>query len=144
MRIGDNLSVLEIEEEDITISVEEQLNDLAADLVSFKRYNTFLERLFSQNDGKWHKLEALCNGIKDIEQRFIDLRDAGSLVESVRVAWLDYRNESLQKKYCVIIFFCENPHWITDAIYNKRRFLKDLYTSDKLHSFATVASGLKK
>lgn len=136
MKIEENL--YEFEEEEI--SVEEELNDLAADLVSFKRYSTFLERLFSQNDGKWHKLEVLCSGIKDIEQRFIDWRDAGSLVESVQVAWLDYPNESLQRQYCVIIFFCENPHWITDAIYNKRRFLKDLYSSDKLHSFATLAS----
>lgn len=141
MNIKEYHTVLEVEEEedDIELSVEEELNDLAADLVSFKRYSPFLERLFSQSPGTWNKLETLCSGIKDIEQRFIDWQEAGTVIESVRVAWLDYPESSYGGEYCVIIFFCENPHWITDAIYNKQRFLKDLYKSHNIYSFPPVA-----
>jgi hypothetical protein len=141
MNIQENLTLFEVEEEEdeIELSVEEELNDLAADLVSFKRYSPFLERLFSQSYGTWNVLEHLCSGIKDIEQRFSDWEEAGTVVESVRVAWLDYPESSYGGQFCVIIFFCENPHWITDAIYNKKRFLKDLSASHDSYSFATVA-----
>lgn len=141
MNIKENHTVLEVEEEedDIELSIEEELNDLAADLVSFKRYSPFLERLFSISPGTWSKLENLCSGIKDIEQRLIDWQEAGTVVESVCVAWLDYPESSYGGEYCVIVFFCENPHWITDAIYNKQRFLKELCKSHDIYSFATVA-----
>lgn len=142
MKIEESHTILEVEEEeeDADLSVEEELNDLAADLVSFKRYSAFLERLFAQNHGTWNKLETLCRGIKDIEQRLFDWQEADTVIESVRVTWLDYPESSNGGEYSVIIFFCENPHWITDAVYNKQRFLNDLYTSRDIYSFAPIAS----
>ena len=106
------------------LELEDRLSSLTADLVEFESNDLFLERLFSEEAGKWIGIEPLCNGLKEIESQLEELRE--SVEGTLQVTWLDYPNAAYGECYCIIIFFVEALHWSNLALYNKQLFLRKL------------------
>ncbi|WP_017660870.1 hypothetical protein [Baaleninema simplex] len=102
------------------LSVEENLSDIAAELLSSRRNEDFLERLFSVESGKWIDMPPLCKGLIEIEEQ---LEEAGkSFREAPQVTWLPYSSPCYEQGFCIIIFFVEDLHWSSVALYNKNYF----------------------
>lgn len=112
------------QEENLEMELEDKLSSITADLVEFESNSQFLERLFSEEAGKWIEIEPLCNGLKEIESQLEELRE--SVEGTLQVTWLDYPNAAYGEGYCIIIFFVEALHWSNLALYNKQLFLRKL------------------
>ena len=63
------------QEENLEMELEEKLSSITADLVEFESNSQFLERLFSEDAGKWIEIESLCSGLKEIESQLKELRE---------------------------------------------------------------------
>ncbi|MBD1806921.1 hypothetical protein H6F98_15850 [Microcoleus sp. FACHB-SPT15] len=118
-------------EENLEMELEDKLSCLTADLVEFESNSLFLERLFSEEVGKWIEIESLCSGLQEIESQLEELKElfvaccpegAGTL----RVTSLDYPDAACGEGFCLIIFFVEALHWSNLALYNKQLFLRKL------------------
>ena len=101
------------------MNLENKLSDITADLVELEENSAFLERLFSIEAGKWVDAVSLCKGLTQIKGQLEKLKE-----ETMRVTWLDYPDAAHGKGYCLIIFFSEELHWSSVALYNKRWFLR--------------------
>jgi hypothetical protein len=103
--------------EDAHISLEDELSDICADLVSYD--STLLDRLFSSKSGLWLDVASSCElhleRIKEINQQ------VGGAVD---ITWLDYPNSTSGKGFCTVIFFLEPLLWNYIAIYNRLLFVK--------------------
>ncbi len=115
MNLEDGLEELEL---------EDRLSSLTADLVEFESNDLFLERLFSEEAGKWIEIESLCSKLQEIEGQFEELRK--SFEGTLQVTWLDYPSVAYGGGYCLIIFFVEALHWSNLALYNKQLFIRKL------------------
>ena len=106
------------------MNIEEQLADITADLVERDENNPFLERIFSQKAGVWEAIAVLCNNLAHIKTQLEQLQKP--LVGTLQATWLDYPNSEHGEGYCVIIFFLEELHWSSVALYNRQWFLQRL------------------
>jgi hypothetical protein len=106
------------------MNLEDKLSDITANLLGFEKYSVFLERLFSQEIGKWTDIVVLCRDITEIEEQLAGLEE--SLEGTLRVTWLEYPQSAYGPGYAVVIFFSEEPHWASVALYNKQHFLEQL------------------
>lgn len=101
------------------MNIENKISDITADLVELEENSAFLERLFSIEAGKWVDAVSLCKGLTQIKGQLEKLKE-----ETMRVTWLDYPDAAHGKGYCLIIFFSEELHWSSVALYNKQWFLR--------------------
>ncbi|MBI4641216.1 MAG: hypothetical protein HY731_11010 [Candidatus Tectomicrobia bacterium] len=104
------------------MNLEDKLSDLTANLVELEENSLFLERLFSDDSGRWIDVASLCSGLTDVEGRLEELRK--SLKAPLQVTWLDSPKSVYRNGYCVILFFLEELHWSNVALYNKQWFLQ--------------------
>jgi hypothetical protein len=97
------------------LPIRDLLEDLLADLVSEKKYVSFLKRLFSFNPGDWQSAASLCGDMPVIER----LRELENLADdSIYVMWVNYPGEH-DDRYCLIVFYLEALILGSFAIYNK-------------------------
>ena len=101
---------------------EEQLDDLVADLLSQKKYQGVIERLFAQSKGVWASVKVLCTGYADRETAWEWI---GRLSEEELVtAWLDYPGTAESEGLAVILFFYTRSYWSKAAFYNRNALPK--------------------
>lgn len=108
---------MEFLESDDTLSVEDKLSSLSADLVSGE--DIFLSRLFAYPPGIAIDLDELCRNL-EIEFQLQEVRSEfqGKIV----VTWIDYPNAEFQEYSAIILFLAESTFWNQIALYNKRLF----------------------
>lgn len=109
-------------EENLEIELEDILSGIAGDLVAYKSNSLFLDRLFTQQAGKWIEIEPLCSSLNQIENQLKELRE--SFDGEIRVTWIDYPNYG--ELDCAIVFFVEDLLWSNVALYNKQLFFEKL------------------
>ena len=108
--------------DDLQMSIEDKLSDLAADLVSVKSHEPILKCLFASPEGKWLALADLCNSDNHLKVRTGEIESETST--RVLVSWISYPESSYGPGYGTIIFFVESIHWGTIALYNMGRLLR--------------------
>ena len=97
------------------LTIEDELTDFAADIVSDLEYEGIVRELFNRPAGQWHLLADLGKKADRLMDRIASLQEsAGDIV----VAWMDYPESSYGAGYCTVSFFVEAIHWHTLAIYN--------------------------
>ena len=109
---------------EVQVNIEDQLADITADLVEQDDNSPFLERIFSQQAGVWEATAVLCSDLAHIKTQIEQLQK--QLAGTLQATWLDYPNSGHGAGYCVIIFFLEELHWSSVALYNKQWFLQKL------------------
>jgi len=109
---------------EVQVNIEDQLADITADLVERDENSLFLERIFSQKAGVWEATAALCNHLVHIKTQIEQLQK--QLAGTLQATWLDYPHSGHGEGYCIIIFFLEELHWSSVALYNKQWFLQKL------------------
>jgi hypothetical protein len=95
---------------------EDELSCISADMVSFRKYSTYMDRLFALPSGQWVELTHLFFGIGEIEQRLQGL--AARISGGPRTSWSDYPDSVYGPGYRVVVFFCDGPLWSNVALYN--------------------------
>lgn len=106
------------------MSIEDQLADITADLVEREENRLFLERIFAQKAGVWEATAVLCNNLAPMKTHIEQLQK--HLAGTLQATWLDYPRSGHGEGYCVIIFFLEELHWSSVALYNKQWFLQKI------------------
>jgi hypothetical protein len=108
------------------MTIEDELSDIAADLVSLKENHPFLRRLFSVDPGHWVALAGTCRDIALLGKRLSepDIADVAP-----NVTWADYPMSLHGGGYCTIIFFAESVGWYKLALFNKGHF-EEAYRSE--------------
>lgn len=101
---------------------EERLADLAADLVERAENSAFLARLFALEAGRWEDVATLCQDLAPLDDPLEQFQ--GLSKGALQVTWLDYPPSTHGPGYCLIIFFAEELHWNSVALYNKRWFVQ--------------------
>lgn len=115
------------------MTLEDELSDITADLVSLKENALFLERLFSTDSGSWQDLISLCLDLTSIEKRLSSSKDIIDAV--VKVTWIDYPVSFHGEGYCILIFFSEPEKWDNIALFNKGHFEKRTYRAHMTDTF---------
>ncbi|SRR6266404_342696 len=105
---------------------EEQLEDFVADLLSEKKYQGVIERLFSEPKGVWAPVKTLCTG-------YVDAGAAGEWTgrlgeEELLAVWLDYPGTNENEGLSVIVFFYPQSYWSKIAFYNRNTLPKPVDT----------------
>ncbi|MBN3941584.1 hypothetical protein [Nostoc sp. NMS9] len=108
---------MEFLEFDETLTLEDKLSSLSADLVSGE--NIFLSRLFTYPSGIPIDLDELCTSL-EIEPELQEIR--GEFKGKIIVTWIDYPNAEFQEYSAIILFLAESIFWNQIALYNKRLF----------------------
>lgn len=109
-------------DESLEMSLEDELSNLTADLVTLEINYPFLNRLFSVESGKWVELESLCIDLNEIKAELVEMKK--SFQGTIRVSWLEYPDAVCGEGFCTIIFFVEALHWSNLALYNQQLFFK--------------------
>jgi hypothetical protein len=98
--------------------VREQLETLCADIVSLRRNEPFLRRLFQAGMAEWRSAAHLCDGLPELAVDIAELeRRAG---DSLRVMWVD-RPWGEVADHCLVIFYLEETISGFFATYNRAR-----------------------
>lgn len=102
------------------MDLEDELADIAADLVEFEENSLFLSRLFAAAVGQWLEVISLCDGLERVANQLTELND---LCEgTLKVTWLEHPISG--SGYSLILFYMEELHWNSLALYNKQLFLQ--------------------
>lgn len=99
------------------LSVEEELEDFAADFVSDKHSDSRLRHLFEQASGEWFAAKQFCDE-ETAMTRLSTLEESAD--GTLRVAWLAHP-EAYDEGFVTVLFFVDSLFWHTLAIYNKGR-----------------------
>lgn len=102
------------------MDLEDRLGDLVADLVEFEHNSPFLLRLFAVASGHWLEVKSLCDGLEHVASQLAQLNDICE--GTLKVTWLEHPTSS--SGYCLILFYMEELHWNSLALYNKQLFLQ--------------------
>ena len=97
---------------------------MTADLVEQNDNSPFLERILAQQAGVWEATAVLCSNLAPIKTHIEQLQK--HMAGTLQATWLDYPNSEHGAGYCVILFFLEELHWSSVALYNRQRFLQKL------------------
>lgn len=106
--------------DEVQTTIEEALDDLAADLVSASDDTTFFKLLLAAAPGQWLPVIGLCHDQDEIQSRLPQLERTAE--GKLYVSWLPYPDSVYGHEYCTIIFFIESLLWSAVAIYNKGRY----------------------
>jgi hypothetical protein len=97
---------------------EEQLEDFVADLLSQKKYQVVIERLFAESKGVWASVKAHCTGAAHPERAWEWI---GRLSEEDLVTtWMDYPGTPESEGLAIILFFYTRSYWSKAAFYNRK------------------------
>lgn len=108
--------------DDDTLALEDKLSDLFADLVSISYNENFLLSLFACKVGEWKNVIDLCDRLPQVKEKVSLLEE--ECEGNLRVTWIDYSSEAYDTGYCMILFFVEELHWSSVAVYNKLHFMR--------------------
>ena len=93
--------------------------NLCADLVSEKKYETFLDNLFLLDAGICVPMSVLCKNRVDILSKLEPLEEANKV--TLLAMWINAPN--LSDGFCVIHFFEVDDHWSYIVLFNRSLFL---------------------
>jgi hypothetical protein len=101
----------------------EQLETLCADIVSLRRSEPVMRRLFRVGMAEWRSAAHLCDGLPELAAAIAELeRRTG---DSLRVMWVD-RPWGEVADHCLVIFYLEGMISGFFAIYNHGRLALQL------------------
>ncbi len=104
-------------------TLEEQLEDLVADLLSFKKYQGVVQRLFAEAKGTWVSAKALCSGNPSAETLRDGLAQLGE--DDLFATWLDYPDTPEGAGHALVVFFSPASYWSKAAFYNRSALVKE-------------------
>ena len=103
---------------------EDQLSNIAADLLSEKRFDSFVRYLLALPSGHWVAVAECCSGIESppdfAVHLFINHVDAFVVPY---LLWpgspMNWPDLSLKPDYVLVVFAHSNLRWATSAVYNR-------------------------
>ena len=98
-------------------ALEERLEDLVADLLSRKKYQGIVQRLFAEAKGTWVSVKSLCSGFPNTEALRDGLDQLGEY--DLLATWLDYPGTPEDAGQALIVFFAPASYWSKAAFYNR-------------------------
>ena len=104
-------------------TLEDSLSSVCADLLSFKKFEPFVHRLFASSPGVWLTVAECCRDLPELpkyaEKLFVD--HAKALVVS-HLPW----PEAESARYGLVLFVHYGELWSTVAYYNRLRLEQPL------------------
>ncbi len=110
----------EIEEAEEESSLEDDLSGVSADLLSFRKYESFVRQLFELKPGIWADVLGLCNGLDEIKASIHKLE--AKIDDTLKVLWLEHPDPA-EVDFCLVLFYVDVLDWNSLAVYNKGRLL---------------------
>lgn len=101
---------------------QEQLDDFIADLLTEKKHQRVIERLFSKAKGVWVPVKTLCTDHGDLDEAWQRIGRLGQ--EELLAVWLDYPGTTENEGLAVIVFFYPQDYWSKIAFYNRNTLLR--------------------
>ncbi len=95
----------------------DSLGDVVGDLLTEQANLRFVQRLLSLPHATWSSVYWLASRLPNVRSRLRELGYAGE--NSVQVCWLDYPLSLCGPGYCLVVFYLEDEHWSSVALYNK-------------------------
>jgi hypothetical protein len=96
---------------------EGRLEDLIADLLSHKKYQEIVQRLFSRGKGEWVSVKELCAGSAGP----VGMGECLHQLEGELLAvWLDYPGTSASEGQALLVFFYPESYRSKAAFYNRK------------------------
>jgi hypothetical protein len=100
-------------------TLSDTLSGIAADLLSFRKFEPFVVRLFAAPAGAWRPVADYCAGLSELPDRAADVfADHGPRFQVAHVPW----PESDVTGYSFVLFACADEMWHTTAVYNRAVF----------------------
>jgi hypothetical protein len=99
------------------VNRNDTLGDVVGDLLTEQANLPFVQRLLSLSPATWSSVYSLASRLPDVRSRLHELGYAGE--NSVQVCWLDYPLSLYGPGYCLVVFYLEDEHWSSVALYNK-------------------------
>ncbi len=93
---------------------------VAADAVSFVKYEPLLLQLFSEPPGQWRSLLELDSGDAAAEL----LKERGPVPMGIEVAWLEWPSTGNSEGFSLVVFCSTKLRFARTAVFNKRHLLK--------------------
>jgi len=116
------MTTYEMQDELESVSIEDELNDFMADLLSERQNEAFLHALFWAKPGAWQRVSALCIGLGSMLQQIDRLEQESG--DYLSATWLEYPDQEDNEGFCLIVFFAPMLMWSNTAIYNKALLLR--------------------
>jgi hypothetical protein len=104
---------------DMSITVEDELSDFTADLLSERQFEPLLEQLFAKAPGRWLAVAPLLGEAMSERLEPIEATSEGTLL----ITWMDHPESFYGDGYCTVAFFVESILWSSIAVYNQQRLL---------------------
>ena len=100
--------------------LEEELSEVAADLVSYKRLEPFLRRLFAHPPGRWLPVAACCSTMSDLPSAAARVfAEHGATFVVTHLPWPGLPEDD---PYALALFVHSQELWSTIAMYNRAVF----------------------
>ena len=98
------------------------LSSVSADLLSYKRFEPFLDCLFATPSGSWHAVADCCSGLSQLPEFAEELFDQhGTAFQVTHLPW----PEPGCGAYALILFVHTGELWSNIAAYNRGRLERD-------------------
>jgi hypothetical protein len=99
------------------MSLPETLSVIAADLLSEKRFEPFIRRLFADPPGVWHRVADLCTEMGDLPHGATEVFNLQA--EQFQVTYLPWPEAVAGHADCLILFIHDVELWSTIAYFNR-------------------------
>ena len=104
------------------LSLEEELFDFTADLLTLKVNLSFLEVVLAQPQGQWVNV---ATAVQDLEISSETLQALEAAAKGqLQVTWLNHPETS--DDYCLVLFFMESLNWNNLAVYHRKLISKPI------------------
>jgi hypothetical protein len=113
-----SIHAIELAQTDLDYAdLSDQLAEFTADLVSLRRHEPFLVKLFSKEVGSWLDVISFCLALGSAPHTLKPLQEA--LDGALFATWLDHPEAS--DGYCTVLFFAPDALWSNAVVYHKQR-----------------------
>ena len=97
--------------------LEENLSNVAADLLSERRFEPFVRRLFAVQPGVWQGVASCCSGLPILPKFAVEVFSEHS--ETFLVSYLPWPGIPDGDPYALVFFVHADNYWSTTALYNR-------------------------
>jgi hypothetical protein len=99
-------------------TLEDSLSSVCADLLSERRFEPFVHRLFASPPGSWQTVAECCGGLPELPHHAAELfADHAEALVVTHLPW----PEAESAGYALVLFVHHGELWSTIAAYNRQR-----------------------